>query len=1046
MAPVSEFRALGPVELWSDGQRQDLGSARARCILAILLLTPRTVVPAEALIDHVWDDSPPAKARENLSVYVARLRASLRQAAGDGVQLVARAGGYTLDVDPEAVDVHQFRRLRRQAEALAAGGDRDLAAAALREAEGLWRGQALAGVSGDWVARMRDGLEEERRAAILERVGYELELGRHADLVGELGHLLAQYPLDETLVGYQMTALYWSGRQTDALALYRETRDRLVAEQGAEPGPALAELHQRILGRDAELAPSLAHRPGRAPLDTLPPGPAEFVGRDAALAQLTREHDDRPRITVIDGMPGVGKTALAVRAARLVRGQYPDGALYVDLGPGEPLEPAEALHRLLRMLGLPASQIPDTVGDRVALWRAQLTRRHVVVILDNAARPDQIRPLLPDSGDCLIVITTRRRLGDMGGGPALTLDVLDPDDAATLFTRIVGGDRAHDADQVAEIVRLCGWLPLAVQLTASRVTRDSGLSLASLVEELSQSAAQLGGTGPACPEVMAAFDLSYQALEPDHQRMLRRLGASPCAEVSLHAAAALDSCTVAAAEQALGVLLDGHLLTRSPDGQFRFHNLIREYAAVRAVRDDSGAERRLAVARLLDYYLCAADRADRVLHPFRRRAPLPAPSQLPAGLALRTPEDAAAWLASEWRSILLAAVFAGRHEWKAMCTDLAWLLAEWLEAGAYWDEAVTAHAAALQAARELTDPARIARAAVALSAMRQRTGHHDEARRLAEEAAATYRGPGDPGGEADAMDQLGMALQLTAHAREALAYFGEARALYGEAGDQRGVADALSHAGIASWHLGRFQEATDYLRDALSLYGEVGDRRGEAKAHNNLGRIQLYQGYHREALDSYQRSLDIFEEIGSPQQTKAILYHNIGAVQHYEGNLDEGLAACRRALAIYRSIGDLPNEADVLNDIGAIYRSGALYDQALAQHQAARAVAEQVGNLNQQLVALRGIADVHRGSGEYEQALDDYETALRLAREIGDPYEEGKILQGMAESALSAQRPAAARITYRQALDIFERLGVPEAESARIRLQTIDRTASLRIS
>src|SRR5215472_14230472 len=195
-----EFRTLGPIELWSAGHQQELGPARARCLLAILLLAPRTIVPAETLIDRLWDTQPPPKARESLSVYVTRLRASLRQAVDDRVQLVGRARGYVLDVDPETVDVHQFRRLRRQADALAASHDYDHAAALLREADALWRGPALAGVRGDWVARIRDGLEEERRAAILERVGYELELGRHAELVGELGNLLAQHSLDETLV------------------------------------------------------------------------------------------------------------------------------------------------------------------------------------------------------------------------------------------------------------------------------------------------------------------------------------------------------------------------------------------------------------------------------------------------------------------------------------------------------------------------------------------------------------------------------------------------------------------------------------------------------------------------------------------------------------------------------------------------------------------------------------------------------------------------------------------------------------------------------
>ena len=439
-----EFRALGPIELWADGQPHDLGPARARGVLAILLLTPRTIVPSDVLIDRLWDSEPPPKARESLSVYIARLRGALRQAVGEDVQLIGRARGYQLDVDPEAVDLHQFRRLRRQADALAASGDYEHAARLLREADGLWRGQALAGVRGDWVARMRDSLEEERRAAILERVECEMELGRHADLVGELHQLLTQYPLDETLTAHQMAALYWTGRPADALSLYRETRRRLVDEQGAEPGTLLAGLHQRILVRDPHLAVRPADaRPGRAAApDTLPPGPADFVGRHGELALLTAEHGDSPRVAVLEGMPGVGKTALALHAARLVADQYPDGMLYLSLHsrePGNPwLEPAEALYQLLRMLSVPATQIPDASGERAALWRAQLSRRRAVVILDDAVRLDQIRPLMPAAGRCLIMITTRRRLPELEGARTLTLDVLPVDDSVSLFQRIAG--------------------------------------------------------------------------------------------------------------------------------------------------------------------------------------------------------------------------------------------------------------------------------------------------------------------------------------------------------------------------------------------------------------------------------------------------------------------------------------------------------------------------------------------------------------------------------------------------------------------------------
>jgi DNA-binding SARP family transcriptional activator/tetratricopeptide (TPR) repeat protein len=1041
---IMEFRALGPIELWSAGLRHDLGPTRARCILAVLLLTPGTIVPADALIDRLWDTRPPPKARESLSVYIARLRASLRQAVGDRVQLAGRARGYVLEVDPEAVDIHRFRRLRRQADALAASGDYDHAAVLLREADGLWRGEALAGITGDWVTRTREGLQEERRVAILERAGCELQLGRHADLVGELRHLLGQYPLDETLVAHQMVALYRSGRPTDALGLYRETRSRLVAEQGAEPGPALAGLHQRMLSGDPELA---APHPGRAAApDTLPPDTGEFVGRREELDVLTRGHHGAPGIAVIEGMPGVGKTALAVRAARLVSGQYPDGTLYLNLHSHDPASPSlgasEALRRLLQMLSVPAGHIPEATGERVTLWRAQLSRRRAVVILDDAAGHDQIRPLLPAEGQCLVLITSRRRLPGFPGARTLSLDVLPAAEAITLFQRIAGDGGAADTGQVGSAVDLCGRLPLAIQLTASRIAKEGWASLGGLIEDLSQAPARLGGSGAASPEVIAAFDLSYRALEPDHQRFFRRLGASPCASLGLHAAAALGGCTLAEAEKALGTLVDCHLLACAPDGQFRFHNLIRGYAAARGARDDPEAQQRQAVARLVDYYLQTADQADRVLHPFRRRTPVQVTRVPAGGPAVATQDDAAAWLELEWRNILQAARHAGEREWKQKCAGLIHVLADFMEIRGYWDEAIAAHAHALQACRGLADQAGIAQASLALAAVHQQTGRHEAALPLAEEAAAIYRSLGDLAGEAESLDQIGLAYQRTARSREGLACFREARMLYDAAADPRGVATTLSHSGIACWHLGRYPEAKAHLREALALFRQVGDRRGEAKALNNLGQAQLHGGYHRDALVAYQDSMQIFREIGGAQN-EAILCMNIGGIHRYKGSYAEALAASRRALKIFRDIGDLPYEAEVLNDIGAIYQSAACSDEALVHHQKAQLIAEQIGSLAPQLVALRSIADIHRESGRHTEALDRYQAALRLAREIGDPYEEGKSLEGIAESML---QPHMARIVFRQALDIFERLEVPEAESARIRIETIDPAFGLRIS
>jgi DNA-binding SARP family transcriptional activator/tetratricopeptide (TPR) repeat protein len=1050
---IMEFRVLGPIELWSADRPQDLGPARERCVLAILLLAPRTIVPAETLIDRLWDTRPPAKARESLSAYIARLRASLRQGAGDTVQLAGRARGYVLDVDPGAVDLHQFRQMRRRADTLAASGDHDQAATLLREADDLWSGPALAGIEGDWVARMRGSLEEERRAAILERVECELVLGRHATLVGELHHLLAQYPLDETFIAHQMIALYRSGRPGDALTLYRETRGRLVEEQGTEPGAGLSELHQGILRGDPELAGRPAARqsarasaPDALPArvtrpDTLPPETAEFVGRDAELSQLIGEQGDAPRVNMIVGRPGVGKTALAVHAAHIVAGQYPDGVLYLNFhshDPGSPsLDAGEALRRLLQMLTGPATQIPESPSDRGALWRAQLSRRRAVVILDDIAALDQIDPLLPAAGRSLILVTSRYGIPDLAAARALTLDVLPVDDAVALFRRIAGGGRAQEDAEVAAVVELCGRLPLAIQLTAGRLARDYPSQLGDLAVELSRPPARVEGAELTPLDWVPAFELSYRALQPGHQEFFRRLGLSPATQISPHAGAALAGVSLAEAEEAIGALLDHHLLSRAPGGQFVFHDLIRGYAAMCAQRDEPAPVRRQSIGRLLDYYLHTADLADRELYPFRRRMPVSITRPPVSVPSLATQEEAAAWLEAEWRNVLQAAQYAARHEWKSKCADLIHALAGFVRIRAYWDEAIAAQALALQASRDISDPGRIAQAALELCEVSQETGRHAETLPLAEDAASIYRAQADSRGEAHALDQMGMAHARTSRYREALAYFHEARILYRAAGDEHGVADTLSHSAITCWHLGRHPDAKDHLGEALALYREAGDRRGEAKTLNNLGRMQLLSGYHRDALDAYQRSLKIFAEIGGAQN-EAILYHNIGCVCDYKGSYEEALAAYRRALIIFREIGDLPNQAYVLNDTGATCRKAECYDEALLHHEQARLVAEDIGNQSQQVIALRGIADVCRSSGRYGEALDKYHAVLKLAREMGDPYEEAKILEGIAETTLSSRRPDAARILFRQALDIFERLGVPEAEAARIRIETLD--------
>jgi DNA-binding SARP family transcriptional activator/tetratricopeptide (TPR) repeat protein len=1031
---IMDLRVLGPVELWSAGRQHNLGPAKLRCVLAILLLTPRTIVPAESLVSRLWDETRPPKARQDLSAYVSRLRNRLRQIPEDRISLVSRAHGYMLDVDPEAVDLHRFRRLRRQAAAITGSGDSEHAVALLREAEALWRGQALAGLPGDYVTRVRHSLEEERRAAIAERIELELRLGRHAELVGELHDLAAQYPLDEALVGHQMTALYRSGRPSDALEAYRDTRSRMITELGTEPGPVLAGLHQRILSRDPGLDATPSFQRPRP--DTLPPCSADFVGRTAEIRMLSSEQDSAPLIWSIEGMPGAGKTALAVHAARGVGDRYPDGSLYLNLhgnDPGHaPLDPADALDQMLRMMSVLGPRIPRSTQERAALWQSELARRRAVIVLDDASGPAQVQPLLPAEGHCLTLVTARRHLLGLDHVRPLDLDVLPAHDAVALFSRIAGPDRTQDQDAVAQAVQMCGYLPLAIQLTAARLRRDNPPALSALVDEL---AACPGSAGAASAQVISAFDVSYRGLADDQQRFFCCLATSPCTEVSVYAAAALSGATPARAEAFLNALLDHHLLARTASGHLRFHDLIRGFAADRARTDDLPQERRQAVRRLLDYYLHTADRADRVLCPHRRRRPVTV-TRPPAAPAVDTQHDAAKWMEAEWRSVLQAAQYAAEHEWLRECADLAHVIAGFLDTSAYWDDAAAAHSLALQACRDLEDPPRIAQALLDLCLASRQTGHHEATIPQAQEAAAIYRTLADRSGEAAALDRLGMAQYCSAQFREALAYFQEARILYTTTEDRYGVAATLSHAGIACWYLGRYPEAISSFEAELAINRELDDLRGEARTLNNLADIQRHQGYHRDALQNYQRALAIFQNIGG-RWNLAILHSNIGNVHRYKGSYEEALAEHRKALAIYRATGDLRHQGGSLHDIGTAYHGLDNYGEALTHHQKALSIAGQINDTYVQVIARRGMADAHRGSGRHDRALDHYRAALRLAREIGDLYEEAQILRGIAESVIRTKGPGEARIALRQSLDIFQRLGTPEAEAVRNRIYAL---------
>jgi DNA-binding SARP family transcriptional activator len=1044
-----EFNILGPPELRTAGRDPVPVAQQLWCVLASLLLAPNVAVPAEALIDRLWGDAPPRKARPTIRSYIWRIDHLLAQAQGDAEQdtstarVSRRAHGYALETDQHAVDLFRFRALKGRAESLAESGELRQAAELLREAEAIWRGEALAGLPGDWIGRQRESIEEEHRAATFRRIELDLALGRHAALLPELAALVDENPLNEELTAHQMKALFRAGRQADALRAYREAQVRL-AGLGIDPGPELAELQLRILRHDPELAITPAYRRAdlQAQPDTLPADIRDFTGRAEEMRLLTEQAavPGRPVLWVVEGTGGVGKTALSVHVGHQMAQRYPDARLILNFRAHdqyrEPLDPADALRELLTMLGVPAMRIPVTSRARAELWRAELASRRALVIFDDVTGPEQIRPLLPEDGDCLVIVTARQSQAGWDNARALALRVLPEDDATTLFTQIAGRAAGHDPEQVARVSRLCDCLPLAIRLAASRVRSGAVASLPDLADELSEPARH-GLGGEVSQQVQASFDLSYRRLTEGERRFFRYLGISPCLDFTAHSGAFLTDVTIAQSRAALGRLAGHHLLEEVSPGRFGMHDLLRAFAAARSVDDDPAKDTRYGIGQLADHYLRTVTRASQI-----GRGVLTAEDDGTYDMPFTLTQDAATkWLESEWGNALRVAEQCARQEFKRRCADLVHALGQFLDANGHWEEALAAHLMAVQACRDVDDQPGIARSSLDLSLIYLRTGRTDAALQHAVEAAGALGALGDHLGKAGALNRIGVINRNTARFRDALAYHQEALDIYRAAGDSRGIARTLVNAGSVLWYLGRLQEGMRYLGQALDIYRESNDLNGQAAALNNMGAVQHLQGYHRDAIRCYQASRDIFCEIGG-RRNLALADQNLARVQQYKGNYQSALIIYRRVLSTYRSLGDPQGEAHALADIGSVYQSTSHFDDALRNYKQAVTMAEQAGDPYACVEARCGMAEAYLGSGQVNVALENYESAARVAGEIESPYLKAKALNGIADIVLHTRGADAARIYWREAYDIFAQIGAPEAATLEIRLHAPDLPAS----
>jgi DNA-binding SARP family transcriptional activator/tetratricopeptide (TPR) repeat protein len=1043
-----DFRILGAVELHVDDQPYGFGSPKERCVLAVLLYELGRPVATDTLVEHVWGMHPPESPRQSLYSYLSRLRKKLNEAAGPGrATLRQRSGFYTLEADRGAVDLHRFRALREEAKTASGGGDDERAAELLHEAERLWRGTPLTGLSGDWVDRVRARLEEERLASKLDRIRVETRLGRHADLVGEISQLVAQYPLHQVLVEHLMLTLYRSGRQADALDAYRQARELCREETGNEPAARLRDLHVRILNEDPTLMADPTARPpasGTEP-NSLPRDNPDFTGRVAELDKLFALADSElaastVTVVAISGMPGVGKSTFAVHAAHRLSKRYPH-VFYLSLQAHhpveEPVDPLSGLGILLRTLGVPPERIPGTVAERATLWRTRLAGRRALVVLDDAHDAEQIAPLLPGSGDCLVLITCRRRTIELPGMAWLPLEVLRPDDAASLFTHVAGPERVQDAAVIAQVVRQCGYLPLAIHLAGSRLRNHPAWSIGDLAGRLARSQHRIGETRVEGREIAASLDLSYRYLTRGQQRLLRLLTIHRGAEFSVHAAAAaVGSDSLVATEHALEALHDYHLLEEPKPNRFAFHDLVREYAWHRTHLDDQAEDRDGATCRILGYYLYLTSRAARVVFPFHRwmEAALDAtPSVTPS---LSTRSDYRNWVEAERENIVSVINFAVKNEFSSQASLLAYMLAKFLETWGFREDAIAIYRLAVLTWHDAGDALREARALIDLCYAFGHTGRYAEALQCVQAALSLCRGGADRVGQADALDHMGLILWQSSRFHEAISCHEEALAIWRAIDDRHGEADALGHGAMSFWHTSRYKDALKYLGKALLIYREIGDTHGEGRTLNNIADVQQSLGFHAEALDRYLQALAISRDIGD-RQGEAITLNNIGNVCQHTGKYDESLRHYRAALDIYRDIGDRRCEADTLNNIGAAFQGLGHHGEALIQHQKALILAHDLAEPYQEARSLSHMGDVHLSSRNYSAAEEDYRGASELSHQIDDSYQEGLAQDGLGSVLLHTEGAAAAKKHWLIALDLFERIGVPEADSVRSRLQSL---------
>jgi DNA-binding SARP family transcriptional activator/tetratricopeptide (TPR) repeat protein len=1053
--PFVRFGLLGPLDVELAGQPVRIARRQERCVLAILLLEAGRPVSTDRLAELTWAGQPPAAARDVVQTYISRLRTALNPPGVDVTVPVTRRGHtYVIEIDPQLVDVYQFERAVEDALASDVAADRSRL---LRRGLALWRGPALADIGPDAVReRLAARLEEARLRALDLRIAADLSDGRHAEIVGELIELAARSPQDERLAAHVMLALHRCGRRSEALRAYQTIRRCLADELGLDPGSELQALHSAILRGDPELVSAVAAAEwdeSPRPPAQLPAAVPEFSGRDAQVVLLdallpnarvttgSAPNGGALVLSLIAGPGGVGKTALAVWWGRRVAHLFPAGQLFVDLrgfGPGPPVRPIDALGAFLRALHVPPERIPTDVDEASALYRSLLAGRRTLVVLDNAGSADQVRPLLPGDPACLVIATSRSRLGSLAathGARRLVLDPLAERDALNLLGRLIGGDRI-DADPLAatRLAALCAYLPLALRIAAAQLIDSPHQTVADYVSVL-EAAGPLDRLATADDDqigVRPACDASYTRLTQDEQRLLRLLGLAPGADTSLAAAAALVDMPAHETRRLMDRLAAAHLVGEPMPGRYRLHDLLRMYAIERAQYEDTATDRDTAVTRLLTWYLHTTDAAARLLYPQMVRLDVP---PAPAGASPVPFDDRAgalAWLEAE-RTNLLAAV---KHAAGQPSRALSWQLADALRGfvwqsrlAADWLDATQIALAAAGTAGNLRAQAALHLGLGTVHLVQDRTteaiGEYAVAAELAER-------DGWVDGQAASVGNLGNTHMLLGSLRQAAGYQAEALRLYRRSGRIIGQANTLGNLGVVERLLGDLAQALEHHTEALARYEQTGAP-AIAIAMNNVGEVEHMLGRFESAERRLTTALDRHRSTGN-RYGEAESLHSLAALLLDAGRQARAFDVAQTGLALTRRIADHRLEARLLNVLGTLHLGQGRPREAVDHHTEALRLAREAKTYGPEVEGLLGLAAAHRDLHDRESATARATEALNCARRAGYRLMEGQALSILATIDLAAgdQEPAIRYI--QQALDTFRETGYRLGEACATRL------------